>query len=93
MARSRRQARSESYNDNPRTREDSSNDSSDEYSKDNNSLRNLIIHYADTRIFLKYYLDRRINKNLPTIIRGLDPDNNIIYIAYRISRTINPDRL
>lgn len=56
------------------------------------SLRNLIIHLADTRTFLKYYLDRRIDKNLPAIIRGLNPDNDIIYIAYRINRTINPDR-
>ncbi|KAJ5462508.1 hypothetical protein N7475_007452 [Penicillium sp. IBT 31633x] len=46
------------------------------------SLYNLIIYYADSRTFLKYYLDRRINKNLPTIIRGLNPDNDIIYIAY-----------
>ncbi|KAJ5492684.1 hypothetical protein N7539_001430 [Penicillium diatomitis] len=58
-----------------------------------NLLRNLIIYYVDTRTFLKYYLNRRINKNLPTIIRGLNLDNNIIYIAYRISRIINPDRL
>ncbi|KAJ5438288.1 uncharacterized protein N7458_009286, partial [Penicillium daleae] len=35
-----------------------------------NSLRNLIIYYADTRTFLKYYLDRRIDKNIPTIIRA-----------------------
>ncbi|KAJ5158886.1 uncharacterized protein N7500_008537 [Penicillium coprophilum] len=56
------------------------------------SLRNLIIYHADSRTFLKYYLDRWINKNLPTIIRGLNLDNDIIYIACRISRTINPNR-
>ncbi|KAJ5449659.1 uncharacterized protein N7458_006108, partial [Penicillium daleae] len=55
-------------------------------------LRNLIIYYANTCTFLKYYLDRRINKNLPAIIRGLNLDNDIIYIAYRISRIINPNR-
>jgi hypothetical protein len=57
-----------------------------------NSLRNLIIYHADTRTFLKYYLDRRIDKNLPAIIRGLNLDNNIIYAACRMSRTIDPDR-
>ncbi|KAH1663038.1 hypothetical protein KXX46_006053, partial [Aspergillus fumigatus] len=36
------------------------------------SLRNLIMHHADTRTFLRYYLSRRINKNLPAIIRGLN---------------------
>lgn len=56
------------------------------------SLRNLIIYYSDTRTFLKYYLDRRINKNLPTLIRSLNLDKDIIYIAYRISRTIDPNR-
>lgn len=32
------------------------------------ALRNLIMHYADTRTFLIYYLDRRIDKNLLAII-------------------------
>ncbi|KAJ5678354.1 uncharacterized protein N7477_003987 [Penicillium maclennaniae] len=57
------------------------------------SLRNLVIYYADTRIFLKFYLSRRINKNLPTIIRGLNPEEDIIRATYQISRTINLDRL
>lgn len=30
------------------------------------------MHHADTRTFLRYYLSRRINKNLPAIIRGLN---------------------
>jgi hypothetical protein len=50
------------------------------------------MHHADTRTFLKYYLDRRIDKNLPTIIRGLNPDNDIMHTAYRMSRTIDPNR-
>ncbi|KAJ5463434.1 hypothetical protein N7475_008378 [Penicillium sp. IBT 31633x] len=56
------------------------------------SLRNLIIHYAYTRTFLKYYLDRRIDKNLPALIRGLNLDEDIIYVACRISRTIDLNR-
>ncbi|CEO59611.1 hypothetical protein PMG11_04283 [Penicillium brasilianum] len=56
------------------------------------SLRNLIMHHADTRTFLKYYLDRRIDKNLPAIIRGLNPDDDIMHAACRMSRTIDPDR-
>lgn len=56
------------------------------------SLRNLIMHYSDTRTFLKHYLDRRIDKNLPTLIRGLNQDEDIIHAACRISRTIDPNR-
>ncbi|KAI9035454.1 C2H2 finger domain protein [Aspergillus affinis] len=56
------------------------------------SLRNIIIHYAGTRTFLRYYLSRRINKNLPAIIRGLNPKDNIMRAAYRMSRTIDPNR-
>lgn len=56
------------------------------------SLRNLIIYYANTRTFLKYYLNRRIDKNLPTLIRGLNLDEDIIHVAYRISRTIDLNR-
>lgn len=56
------------------------------------SLRNLVMHNADTRTFLKFYLSRRINKNLPAIIRGLDPEEDIMRAACRMSRTIDPDR-
>lgn len=56
------------------------------------SLRNLIMHHADTRTFLKYYLDRRIDKNLPAIIRGLNPEDDIMRAACRMSRTIDPKR-
>ncbi|KAJ0418433.1 hypothetical protein BJY00DRAFT_302823 [Aspergillus carlsbadensis] len=45
------------------------------------SLRNLIMHHADTRTFLRYYLSRRINKNLPAIIRGLDLEDNLMRAA------------
>ncbi|KAJ5253129.1 hypothetical protein N7489_003539 [Penicillium chrysogenum] len=58
----------------------------------NDSLRNLMIHHANTRTFLKFYLSRRISKNLPAIIRGLDLEEDIIRATYRISRTIDPDR-
>ncbi|CAG8076758.1 unnamed protein product [Penicillium salamii] len=56
------------------------------------SLRNLVMHHADTRTFLKFYLSRRISKNLPAIIRGLDPEEDIMRAACRMSRTIDPDR-
>ncbi|KAJ5086714.1 hypothetical protein NUU61_008021 [Penicillium alfredii] len=55
-------------------------------------LRNLIMHHADTRTFLKYYLSRRISKNLPAIIRGLNPEDDIMRAACRMSRTIDPNR-
>jgi Protein of unknown function (DUF3435). len=50
------------------------------------------MHHADTRTFLKYYLSRRISKNLPAIIRGLDPEEDIMRAACRMSRTIDPNR-
>lgn len=50
------------------------------------------MHHADTRTFLKFYLSRRISKNLPAIIRGLDPEEDIMRAACRMSRTIDPDR-
>ncbi|KAL4891366.1 hypothetical protein BDV59DRAFT_203545 [Aspergillus ambiguus] len=56
------------------------------------SLRNLIMHHADTRTFLRYYLSRRINKNLPAIIRGLNPEDDIMRAACRMSRSIDPNR-
>lgn len=56
------------------------------------SLRNVVMHHADTRTFLKFYLSRRISKNLPAIIRGLDPEEDIMRAACRMSRTIDPDR-
>ncbi|KAJ6112296.1 hypothetical protein N7523_002118 [Penicillium sp. IBT 18751x] len=56
------------------------------------SLRNLVMHHADTRTFLKFYLSRRISKNLPALIRGLDPEEDIMRAACRMSRTIDPSR-
>lgn len=50
------------------------------------------MHHADTRTFLKYYLDRRIDKSLPAIIRGLDPEDDIMRASCRMSRTIDPKR-
>ncbi|KAJ5100827.1 C2H2 finger domain protein [Penicillium angulare] len=55
-------------------------------------LRNLVMNHADTRTFLKFYLSRRISKNLPAIIRGLDPEEDFMRAACRMSRTIDPDR-
>jgi hypothetical protein len=50
------------------------------------------MHHADTRTFLKFYLSRRISKNLPALIRGLDPEEDIMRAACRMSRTIDPHR-
>jgi hypothetical protein len=48
-------------------------------------MHNLIMHHADTRIFLCYYLSRKINKNLPAIIRGLNLEDDIMRAACRMS--------
>ncbi|KAJ6166764.1 hypothetical protein N7470_002211 [Penicillium chermesinum] len=53
------------------------------------SLRNLIMHHADTRTFLRYYLSRRINKNLPVITCGLNPEDDIMRIDYRTIVLVN----
>lgn len=50
------------------------------------------MHHADTRTFLRYYLSRRINKNLPAIIRGLNPEDDIMRAACQMSRSIDPNR-
>lgn len=50
------------------------------------------MHHADTRTFLRYYLSRRINKNLPAIIRGLNPEDDIMSAPCRVSRSIDPNR-
>lgn len=50
------------------------------------------MHHADTRTFLRYYLSRRINKNLLAIIRGLNPEDDIMRAACRMSRSIDPNR-
>lgn len=50
------------------------------------------MHHADTRTFLRYYLSRRINKNLPAIIRGLNLEDDIMRAACRMSRSIDPNR-
>jgi Protein of unknown function (DUF3435) len=50
------------------------------------------MQHADTRTFLKYYLSRRIDKNLPAVIRGLNPEDNIIRAACWMSRTIDLNR-
>lgn len=56
------------------------------------ALWNLIMHHADTRTFLKYYLSRRIDQDLAGIIRGLDPQEEMMRAACRMSRTIDPNR-
>lgn len=50
------------------------------------------MHHADTRTFLRYYLSRRINKNLPAIIRGLNPEDDIMRAACRMSQSIDLNR-
>lgn len=50
------------------------------------------MHHADTRTSLRYHLSRKINKNLPAIIRGLGPEDDLRGAACRISRTIDPNR-
>lgn len=55
-------------------------------------LRNLIMKHANTDVFLKHYLSRRITTDAQAVVRGLAPQEEIMQAACRMSRWIDPDR-
>lgn len=56
-------------------------------------LWNLIMHYADTQIFLKYYLLQHIDQDLAGIICSLNLQKEMMQAAYCMSQTINLNQL
>jgi Protein of unknown function (DUF3435) len=56
------------------------------------SQRNLIMLHSDTRTFLKHYLSRRIETDVRSIYRGLEPQTEIMRAATRMSRWIDTRR-
>jgi hypothetical protein len=55
-------------------------------------LQNLIMRHADSKIFLNYYLSRRITADTQAIVRGIAPQDEMMRAACRMSRWIDPDR-
>ncbi|KAH8587509.1 hypothetical protein B0O99DRAFT_656371 [Bisporella sp. PMI_857] len=48
--------------------------------------------HADARTFVKHYLPRRVTADTAAIVRGLEPQHELMRAACRMSRWINPDR-
>ncbi|KKZ60871.1 hypothetical protein EMCG_04462 [[Emmonsia] crescens] len=57
------------------------------------AVRSLIFQHSDPKTFLKYYLHRKVDKDVRAIVQGLDPQKQIIRAACRMIRAVNPRRL
>lgn len=51
----------------------------------------MIMMHSDMRTFVNHYLNRRVTVDTQAIVHGVDPQDNIIKAACRISRWIDPD--
>ncbi|EDN08224.1 predicted protein [Histoplasma mississippiense (nom. inval.)] len=56
------------------------------------AVRSLIFQHSDPKTFLKYYLHRKVDKDVRAVVQGLDPQQQIIRAACRMIRTVNPRR-
>ncbi|PGG95045.1 hypothetical protein AJ79_10301 [Helicocarpus griseus UAMH5409] len=56
------------------------------------AVRSLIFQHSDPRTFLKYYLHRKVDKDVRAIVQGLDPQEHIMRAACRMLRSVNPRR-
>ncbi|OJD15250.1 hypothetical protein AJ78_04472 [Emergomyces pasteurianus Ep9510] len=56
------------------------------------AVRSLIFQHSDPKTFLKYYLHRKMNKNVRAVVQGLDPQKQIICAACRMISTVKPRR-
>ncbi|KAK2740142.1 hypothetical protein FQN57_006257 [Myotisia sp. PD_48] len=56
------------------------------------AVRSLIFQHSDPKTFLKYYLHKKVDKDVRAIVQGLDPQQHIIRAACRMLRTVNPHR-
>jgi hypothetical protein len=50
------------------------------------------MQHADARTFVKHYLPRRVTADTTAIVRGLEPQYELMRAACRMSRWISPDR-
>ena len=55
-------------------------------------MQNLILQHSSIEVYLKHYLDRRINVDLLKIHRGMKPDKELMRFACSMSRSIDPRR-
>lgn len=48
--------------------------------------------HADARTFLKHYLSRRVTADLQAVVRGMEPQDDLMRAVCRMSRWIDPRR-
>ena len=51
-----------------------------------------MMQHSDTRTFLRHYLARRVTVDTLAIVRGLEPQDDLIHAACRMNRSIDPRR-
>ncbi|OJD20357.1 hypothetical protein ACJ73_08309 [Blastomyces percursus] len=56
------------------------------------AVRSLIFQHSDPRTFIKYYLHRKVTKDIRSIVQGLDPQEHIMNAALRMLRSVDPRR-
>ncbi|KAF3481524.1 uncharacterized protein GIQ15_04283 [Arthroderma uncinatum] len=56
------------------------------------AVRSLIFQHSDTRTFLDFYLHKKVDKDLAAIVRGIEPQDNIMRAACRMLRSVHPRR-
>ncbi|OJD10483.1 hypothetical protein AJ78_08521 [Emergomyces pasteurianus Ep9510] len=54
------------------------------------AVRSLIFQHSDPRTFLKYYLHRKVDKDVRAIVQGLDLQKHIMRAACRMLCSVNP---
>jgi len=55
-------------------------------------MQNLIMGYASISTFLNHYLSRRVNVDIQSVVRGLEPQQAVMHAACTMSRSIDPRR-
>jgi hypothetical protein len=56
------------------------------------ALQNMMMQHADMRTFVNHYISRRVTVDTAAIVRGREPQYELMRAACRMSRWINPDR-
>ncbi|OJD22915.1 hypothetical protein ACJ73_05741 [Blastomyces percursus] len=54
------------------------------------AARSPIFQHSDPRTFLKYYLHRKVDKDVRAIVQGLDPQEHMMRAACRMLHSVNP---
>ncbi|KZF22622.1 hypothetical protein L228DRAFT_246970 [Xylona heveae TC161] len=56
------------------------------------ALRNVIMQHNDPRTFVRHYLPRRVNVDLQAIVRGLEPQAEVMQASCRMLRSLDRRR-